>query len=291
MAPDAGDIELALIQSPDLGDPGKNLERHEQLVRQAADEGAELVCLQELFRTDYFPREEDQALFDRAEPIPGETTDRLGELADELGLVIVAPVFEERTAGVYHNSAAVIDRDGSIAGVYRKTHIPHDPNFFEKYYFTPGEEGPLVVDTAVGRIGVLICWDQWFPEAARLAALEGADVVLYPTCIGHADADEDVAEEQREAWMLAQRAHALANEVYVAAANRVGREPSINFWGASFVAGPFGDVVAQAPVGEEHVLAATLDLERIEDTRKAWPFLRDRRPALYGDLTRRLVDD
>jgi N-carbamoylputrescine amidase len=291
MAPDAGDIELALIQSPDLGDPGKNLERHEQLVRQAADEGAELVCLQELFRTDYFPREEDQALFDRAEPIPGETTDRLGELADELGLVIVAPVFEERTAGVYHNSAAVIDRDGSIAGVYRKTHLPHDPNFFEKYYFTPGEEGPLVVDTAVGRIGVLICWDQWFPEAARLAALEGADVVLYPTCIGHADADEDVAEEQREAWMLAQRAHALANEVYVAAANRVGRESPINFWGASFVAGPFGDVVAQAPVGEEHVLAATLDLERIEDTRKAWPFLRDRRPDLYGDLTRRLVDD
>jgi N-carbamoylputrescine amidase len=288
---DEGPIELALIQSPDTGDPDKNLERHAQLVRDAVDEGAELVCLQELFRTDYFPRREDPELYDLAEPIPGPTTDRMGSLADELDTVIVAPVFEERAAGIYHNSAVVLDADGSIAGRYRKTHIPHDPNFFEKYYFTPGEAGPIVVDTAVGRIGVMICWDQWFPEPARLAALEGAELLLYPTCIGHSEADEDVHEDQREAWMLAQRAHALHNEMYVAAANRVGHEPPIEFWGASFVAGPFGDVVEQAPVGEEHVLRATLDRDRIESTRQAWPFLRDRRPDLYEGLTRRLIDE
>jgi N-carbamoylputrescine amidase len=291
MASDAGEIELALIQSPDRGDPSKNLERHEQLVREAVEQGAELVCLQELFRTEYLPRVEDPDRFDWAEEIPGETTDRLGALANELDVVIVAPIFEERTPGVYHNSAAVIEQDGSIAGVYRKTHIPHDPNFFEKYYFTPGDEGPLVVETSAGTIGLMICWDQWFPEPARLAALEGADVILYPTCIGHADADEDVAEDQREAWLLAQRAHALANEVYVAAANRVGREAPITFWGASFVAGPFGKVHEQAPVGEEHVLHATLDLDRSQQMRKTWPFLRDRRPDLYEGLTRRLLDD
>lgn len=282
---------LSLIQAADTGDPDKNLEHHAQLVQEAAQAGADVVCLQELFRTDYFPQREDARQFDLAEPIPGPSTDRLSQLAEDLGIVIVAPIFEERSPGIYHNSAAVLDADGTIAGVYRKAHIPHDPNFFEKFYFTPGGEGPLVVDTHAGRLGVLICWDQWFPEAARLAALQGAEILLYPTCIGHADADEDVAEEQREAWMLAQRAHALANEIFVAAANRVGPEGDVSFWGASFVAGPFGDIVQQAPVGEEHVLTTSLGLDRIGETRKAWPFLRDRRTDLYGDLTRRLIDD
>lgn len=286
-------LTLGLTQARDLGDPSKNLERHEELVRQAADQGADVVCLQELFRTSYIPQVEDPERFDLAEPIPGETTDRMGELAAELGVVVVAPIFERRTSGVYHNSAAVIDADGSLAGTYRKMHIPHDPNFYEKFYFTPGdadEDGFRVFDTAVGRIGVLICWDQWFPEGARLTAMKGADLVLYPTCIGHAEADEDVYEEQLEAWQVAQRAHALANGTFVAAANRVGREGTITFWGRSFVADPFGRVVAQAPFNEEHVLVHELDLERIEATRRAWPFLRDRRPDAYGAITKRLDD-
>lgn len=288
-----GSITVGLTQARDLGDPTKNLEHHEDLICEAAEDGAELVCLQELFRTEYVTRVEDQERFDWAEPVPGETTDRLGELAAELGVVVIAPVFERRAAGVYHNTAAVIDADGSLLGTYRKMHIPHDPNFYEKYYFTPGdpeEDGFRVFDTAAGKIGVLICWDQWFPEGARLTALQGADLLLYPTCIGHAEADEDVWERQREAWMLAQRAHALANGVYVAAANRVGREGTIEFWGSSFVADPFGEVVAQAPTGEEHVLVHELDLDRIEATRRAWPFLRDRRPEAYGDITKRLRD-
>jgi N-carbamoylputrescine amidase len=283
-------MRIGLTQARDRGTAAKNLELHESLVRQAAP-AADVVCLQELFKTDYFPKTEDQSLLDLAEPVPGETTERMGELADELDTVLVVPIFEKRAPGVYHNSAVVIDADGSIAGTYRKAHIPHDPNFYEKYYFTPGDEGPLVVDTQAGRIGVGICWDQWFPETARLAALEGADVLFYPTCIGHADADEEVYESQHEAWQLSMRAHALHNELYVGAANRVGREANVTFWGASFVAGPFGDVVDEAPMGEECVLTAELDLDRIEQTRNAWPFLRDRRPDVYGDLTRRLVDD
>lgn len=294
MAPEHGTLTLGLTQAPDLGDPEKNLERHEQLVRQAADRGAELVCLQELFKTRYLPQVEDPALFDHAEPIPGPTTDRFGELAAELGVVIVAPIFEQRAAGIYHNSAAVLDADGSLLGTYRKMHIPHDPNFYEKYYFTPGdadEDGFRVFDTAAGRIGVLVCWDQWFPEGARLTALKGADLLLYPTCIGHAEADADVQEEQLEAWQLAQRAHALANGTYVAAANRVGQEGTITFWGRSFVADPFGRVVAEAPFNEEHVLVAEIDLDEIERTRRAWPFLRDRRPDAYGPIASRLLDD
>lgn len=293
MAADEGTIELGLVQARDAGSREKNLERAEGFVREAAEEGAEVVCLQELFTTSYVPRVEDPDRFDLAEPIPGETTDRMAELADMLDTVIVAPVFERRTAGIYHNSAAVLDADGSLSGTYRKMHIPHDPNFYEKYYFTPGdpdEDGFRVFDTAAGSIGVLVCWDQWFPEAARATALKGADVLLYPTCIGHAEADEAVHEEQIDAWTTAQRAHALANGTYVAAANRVGREGSLTFWGRSFVADPFGRVTAQAPFNEEHVLVETLDLEAIEETRRAWPFLRDRRPEAYGDLGTRYQD-
>ncbi len=287
------EVRLALTQARDKGDPEKNLEHHERLIQDAAEQGAEIVCLQEMFRTSYIPQVQDPDRFELAEPIPGETTDRLQALAEDLGVVLVAPLFEKRAPGIHHNSAAVIDADGSLLGTYRKMHIPHDPNFYEKYYFTPGdaeEDGFRVFDTAAGRIGVLICWDQWFPEGARLTALQDADVLLYPTCIGHADADEDVHEQQLEAWQLAQRAHALANGVFVAAANRVGREGALTFWGRSFVADPFGRVQAQAPFNEEHVLVETLELDRIEETRNAWPFLRDRRPDAYGDITKRMID-
>ncbi len=288
-APDT--VTVALTQARDLGDPTKNLEHHLELVRQASDQGAGVVCLQELFRTAYFPQTEDPALFDLAEPIPGPTTEAMGELAAELGIVIIAPIFERRAAGIYHNSAAVIDADGSLLGAYRKMHIPHDPGFFEKYYFTPGDQGFRTFDTAVGRIGVLVCWDQWFPEGARLAALQGARVLFYPTCIGYGDADEAVWHEQREAWQLAQRAHALANGVYVAAANRVGREGNITFWGSSFVADPFGRRSAQAPADDEAILVEELDMSRIEQTRRAWPFLRDRRVDAYAGLGERFIDD
>ncbi len=294
MAARDGEIRLGLIQAPDLGDPAKNLEHHASLVRQAAEEGAEIVCLQELFRTSYIPQVEEIERFDLAEEIPGETTDRLSELAAELGVVIVAPIFEKRAPGVYHNSAAVIDADGTLLGTYRKMHIPHDPNFYEKYYFTPGDadqDGFKVFDTQAGRLGVLICWDQWFPEAARLTAMKGADVIVYPTCIGHAEQDAEEHEEQLDAWQTAQRAHALANGTYVAAANRVGTEDAITFWGRSFVADPMGRIVAEAPFDEEHVLVTTLDLDETEATRRAWPFLRDRRPDAYDEITKRLIDE
>jgi N-carbamoylputrescine amidase len=288
-----GTIRLGLVQQADAGTREKNLERAEGLVREAAEQGAEVVCLQELFATGYVPLVEDPDRFGLAEPVPGATTDRMGELADALDTVIVAPVFEERAPGVYHNTACVLDADGSLAGRYRKMHIPHDPNFHEKYYFTPGdpdEDGFGTVDTAAGRLGVLVCWDQWFPEGARATALDGADVLLYPTCIGHSDADEDVHEAQLDAWRTVQRAHAIANGTYVAAANRVGREGPVTFWGESFVAGPLGQVEARAPFDEEHVLVHELDLDRAEGTRKAWPFLRDRRPEAYEGLLSRYRD-
>lgn len=284
-------VKVGLVQARDLGDPEKNLEHHVARIREAAEAGAEIVCLQELFRTAYFCQAEDPGLFDLAEPVPGPTTDRMGALAAELGVVLIVPVFERRAAGIYHNAAVVFDADGTELGTYRKMHIPHDPNFYEKYYFTPGDLGFRTFDTRFGRIGVLICWDQWFPEGARLTALQGAEVLFYPTCIGHSDEDQEHAVRQQDAWMLAQRAHALANGVYVCAANRVGREDAITFWGGSFVADPFGHVAAQAPNGEEHVLVTELDLSLIEPTRRGWPFLRDRRTDAYGDLTKRFLDE
>ncbi len=286
-------LRLALTQAKDQGDPTKNLEHHEHLIQQAAHQDAHVVCLQELFKTRYFPQHQDERFFDHAEPIPGETTDRLSHLATEHDLVIFAPLFEERAPGIYHNTAAIIDTDGTIQGTYRKMHIPHDPNFYEKYYFTPGDtQDPFpVFDTAHGRIGVMICWDQWFPEPARIMTLKDADVILYPTCIGHAEADQAVHEDQQEAWQLAQRAHALANGTYVAAANRTGPEGTLTFWGKSFIADPFGRITAQAPYNQEHVLVEPLDLSLKQDTRRAWPFLRDRRPEAYDSVTKRHITD
>ena len=280
-------LRIALVQQRSDGD-GDPLARAERTIREAARDGARLVCLQELFRTPYFPRSEDAANFDLAEPADGETAQRLGALAAELRVVVVAPIFERRGAGLYHNSALVLDADGSLAGHYRKMHVPDDPGFQEKFYFAPGDLGFRAFDTAAGRIGVLICWDQWFPEAARLVALDGADLLLYPTAIGWDD-DEPAAEReaQLESWLLVQRAHAVANGLFVAAANRVGREGRTTFWGRSFACDPQGRLLAQAPADAERVLLADCDLARVEERRRAWPYLRDRRPDAYADLSKR----
>jgi N-carbamoylputrescine amidase len=279
---------IALVQQRAHRDPERNLERAEAAVREAAERGAVLVCLQELFRTEYFPQEERPECFDVAEPIPGPSTEHMSKLASELGLVLVVPVFERRAAGVYHNSAVVIDASGETAGIYRKMHIPDDPGFYEKFYFAPGDGGFETFETAVGRIAALICWDQWFPEAARLAGLDGAELLLFPTAIGWVDADDrEVQAAQREAWITVQRAHAIANGIFVAAANRVGREREISFYGSSFVCDPGGRILAQSPADREDVLVVDCDLGLIEEQRRAWPFLRDRRIDAYGDLLKR----
>jgi len=281
-------LKLGLVQLAASEDPEANLEQTEDAVRRAAAQGAQLVCLQELFRTRYFAQAEDAERFDLAEPVSGPTVQRFADLARELGLVVILPLFERRAAGVYHNSALVIDADGTPAGLYRKMHIPDDPLYYEKFYFTPGDNGFFAVDTAVGRIGVLICWDQWFPEAARLTALDGAEILFYPTAIGWLDGESDAENRaQREAWMTAQRAHSIANGVFVAAANRVGREGSLQFWGSSFVSDPQGIVLAQASDRAEEVLVVDCDLRRVEQLRREWPFLRDRRIDAYGDLLAR----
>ena len=278
---------VALVQQR-VGEAADSLGRAENAIREAASLGARIVCLQELFRTRYFPRSEDVANFDLAEEADGETAQKLGWLAAELGLVIVAPIFERRAAGVYHNSALVFDADGSPAGHYRKMHVPDDPGFHEKFYFAPGDLGFRAFDTAAGRVGVLICWDQWFPEAARLIALDGAEILFYPTAIGWADAEPDSERAaQLESWQVVQRAHAVANGVFVAAANRVGREGDLTFWGSSFVCDPQGRVLAGASIDAEQVLVVDCDLARIEEQRRAWPYLRDRRVDAYADLTRR----
>lgn len=289
---------VALIQMAAGVDSEVNLDRAASRIREASQRGARLVCLPELFRTQYFCQREDVKLFDLAESIPGPTTTRLGEIARELKLVIIAPVFEQRAPGVYHNSAAVIDATGRIAGVYRKMHIPDDPAYYEKFYFTPGDLGFYAFNTAVGRVGTLICWDQWYPEAARLASLHGASALLYPTAIGwHPHEKERHGAAQLDAWRTIQRAHAIANGVYVAAVNRVGHEkpadsgPGIEFWGSSFVVDPFGVVTAEASTDREEILVAEVDPQRIEDVRRSWPFLRDRRVDAYEGLSRRLFDD
>jgi len=288
---------VGLVQMAVSGDPGENLEKGVDRVREAARRGAEVVCLPELFRTRYFCQREDTAFFDLAESVPGPTTGALSRAAGESGVVVVAPVFERRAAGVYHNSLAVIDADGTVVGVYRKMHIPDDPSYYEKFYFAPGDLGFPAFDTRVGRIGALICWDQWYPEAARLSALAGAAVLFYPTAIGwHPHEKEAHGRQQQDAWRTVQRGHAVANGLYVAAVNRVGHEvpgdggAGIEFWGSSFVCDPQGVVLAEATTDREEILLAEVDLDRLEDVRRNWPFLRDRRIDAYGGITRRFLD-
>jgi N-carbamoylputrescine amidase len=297
-----GKYKVGLVQMSMGPDPEANFAAALGHVRTAAGRGAQIVCLPELFRAQYFCQREELALFDLAEAIPGPSTERLGALARELGVSIVASLFERRAAGLYHNTAVTLGADGAIAGVYRKMHIPDDPLYYEKYYFTPGDLGFQAVDTAAGRVGVLVCWDQWYPEGARLTALKGAEVLFYPTAIGWHPAEKaEYGTAQYDAWQTIQRAHAIANGVYVVGVNRVGMEhgdvlgnratgPGLEFWGGSFVADPFGRVIAKASHEHEEVLVAEIDPALIEETRRNWPFLRDRRIDAYGGITRRFLD-
>jgi N-carbamoylputrescine amidase len=274
-----------------------NLDKAVARVREAAAAGATVVCLPELYRSPYFCQREDTRLFDLAETVPGPSTEALGRAAREAGVVVVVPLFERRAPGLFHNSAAIIDADGSIRGLYRKMHIPDDPAFYEKFYFTPGDLGFRAFDTRAGRIGTLICWDQWYPEGARLTALQGAIVIFYPTAIGwHPHEKVEFGAGQRDAWRTVQRGHAIANGLYVAVVNRVGHEtppeggPGLEFWGSSFVADPFGVVVAEGSLDKEEIVLAKVDVARIEEVRRNWPFLRDRRIDAYGGLDRRFLD-
>jgi N-carbamoylputrescine amidase len=289
-------FKLGLVQMRCTPDPARNLARAIEMVRQAATRGAAIVCLPELFRSQYFCQTEDHANFDLAESIPGPSTEALGQVAAELGVVIVASLFERRAAGLYHNTAVIIDGDGKSVGKYRKMHIPDDPLYYEKFYFTPGDLGFSATDTAVGRVGTLVCWDQWYPEGARLTALAGADVLFYPTAIGwHPGEKAEFGAAQADAWKTMQRSHAIANGVYVAAVNRVGHEGpaagGIEFWGGSFVADPFGVVLAEASRDAEEVLVVTCDRQHQETVRRHWPFLRDRRIDAYGAITKRFIDE
>lgn len=293
---------IGIVQQP-CGDADvrANVERAVSHVRAAAGRGAQIVCLPEMFNSPYFCKIEAQERFNIAEPIPGPTVERMQSLAKELGVVIVVPIFERRAPGLYHNSAAIVDADGSLLGVYRKMHIPDDPLYFEKFYFTPGDAGGpnggfKVWDTKFARIGVLICWDQWYPEAARITSLMGAEVLFYPTAIGWHPKEKAVfGEAQADAWRTTQRAHAIANGVYVASPNRIGLEPEpgtdgIEFFGRSFITDPFGRIIADGPTGETAVLVAELDRFAMEDTRRHWPFLRDRRIDAYGPILNRWID-
>src|SRR5438105_331158 len=286
---------VGLVQMSCGPEPAANLEKGVRKIAEAARGGAQIVCLQELFRSQYFCQRQDPSVFDLAEPIPGPSTEQLAQVARETEAVVVASLFERRAPGVYHNTAAVFDADGTLLGLYRKMHIPDDPLYFEKYYFTPGDLGFRAFDTRYGRIGVLVCWDQWFPEGARLTALQGAQILFYPTAIGwHPRERVAFGAAQFEAWQLIQRSHALANGVYVAAVNRVGHEgpaeAGLEFWGGSFVSDPFGGVIKQASQDKEEVLIVPCDLRRLEEVRRNWPFLRDRRIDAYGGLSRRLID-
>jgi N-carbamoylputrescine amidase len=290
------ECRVGIVQMRCTADGNTNLEAAIDGIRDAVRQGAEIVCLPELFRSLYFCQTEDHACFDLAEPIPGPTTKALSPIAKELQVVVVASIFERRSQGLFHNSAVVIDADGSIAGRYRKMHIPDDPLFFEKFYFTPGDLGFQAVDCRIGKIGVLICWDQWFPEAARLTALKGAEILFYPTAIGWHPAEKaEFGRAQHDSWELIQRSHAVANGCYVVAVNRTGHEGAaddgIEFWGQSFIADTNGQVLARASVSEPDTLVVPVDMAKIEMTRTHWPFFRDRRIDAYGDLTRRFIDD
>ena len=276
-----------------------NRQRLGEKIKKLAHEGAELIVLQELHNGLYFCQTEDVNVFDQAESIPGPSTEFYGHLAKELGVVIVTSLFERRAPGLYHNTAVVMEKDGTIAGMYRKMHIPDDPGYYEKFYFTPGDLGFQPIDTSVGRLGVLVCWDQWYPEAARLMALQGAEMLIYPTAIGYDPNDtKDEQERQRMAWQTVQRGHAVANGLPVVTVNRVGLEPDpsqqtngIQFWGTSFVAGPQGELLFEAPKDQEVVTVVDVDMQRSEQVRRWWPFLRDRRIDHYGDITRRFIDE
>lgn len=289
---------VGLVQMSVTTDSGENLKKAVSKIEEAARSGAKVVCLPELFRSRYFCQKEDIRHFDLAEPVPGQTTEALSKTAVRMGVVIIAPIFEHRASGVYHNSAAVIDTDGKIAGLYRKMHIPDDPSYYEKFYFTPGDLGFNAFNTHAGRIGTLICWDQWYPEAARLTALCGAVVLFYPTAIGwHPHEKKTHGKAQHDAWRTVQRGHAIANGIYVAAVNRVGYErpadggEGIEFWGSSFIADPQGIIIAEASVDREEILLGKVDLNHIEEVRRNWPFLRDRRIDAYAGINRRFIDE
>ena len=289
---------IGLIQMACTPDPKINLDQGIKKIEDAARRGASHICLPELFRSQYFCQQEDAALFDLAESVPGPTTNALGRIAKEKKVTIIVPVFERRTVGIYHNSVVVMNEAGEIAGLYRKMHVPDDPAYYEKFYFTPGDRGFQAIKTSQATIGPLICWDQWYPEAARLTALEGAQILYFPTAIGwHPIEKQQEGAAQREAWMTIQRSHAIANGVFVVAVNRVGHEipagggDGIEFWGSSFVCDPFGVMLAQASVEKEEVLLVDIDLGRIEMVRRHWPFLRDRRIDAYGGITKRLLDE
>jgi len=290
-------FRVGLVQMSMSPRSEENVDKAAARVHEAAGQGAEVVCLPELYRSPYFCQKEDAALFDLAEPVPGPSTEALGRAAKEAGVAVVVPIFERRAAGLYHNSAVVIDADGRVAGLYRKMHIPDDPLFYEKFYFTPGDLGFQAFDVAPGRIGTLICWDQWYPEGARLTALRGAAVLFYPTAIGwHPKEKDEHGADQHSAWQTIQRSHAIANGVYVAVVNRVGHEvppeggDGLEFWGTTFLADPFGVVVAEASVDREEIVVGEVSLPRIEEVRRNWPFLRDRRIDAYGGIERRFLD-
>jgi N-carbamoylputrescine amidase len=290
-------FKVGLVQMSMSADPGANLDKAAARVEEAASEGAEVVCLPELYRSPYFCQREDAALFDLAEPVPGPSTERLSAVAKKAGVAVVVPIFEKRAPGLYHNSAVVLDADGKTAGLYRKMHIPDDPAFYEKFYFAPGDLGFQAFETRFGKVGTLICWDQWYPEGARLTALRGAAVLFYPTAIGwHPHEKEQHGAQQRDAWRTVQRGHAIANGCYVAAVNRVGHEPGppggagLQFWGTSFLCDPFGVVVAEASTDREEILVGEIDLSRIEEVRRGWPFLRDRRIDAYAGIEKRFLE-
>ena len=300
--PSALNFRIGLVQMRCTPDPDENLDRAADWVRRAAQQGAQIVCLPELFRAQYFCQREDIALFDLAEPIPGPSTERLGAVAREEKVTVIASLFERRAPGLYHNTAATIGADGAVISLYRKMHIPDDPLYYEKFYFTPGDLGYRAVDTAVGRVGTLVCWDQWYPEGARITALQGANVLFYPTAIGwHPYEKAEHGPSQYDAWVTIQRSHAIANGVYVAAPNRVGMEhgdirgnriegPGLEFWGGSFIADPFGRVIAKASHDAEEIVVAEVDLHALEEQRRNWPFLRDRRIDSYGPIVHRFLD-
>ena len=291
-------MKVGIIQHSCTADVTRNIDRLIDSIRNAAQQGAELIVLQELHNSLYFCQTENTELFDLAETIPGPSTETFGKIARELGVVIVTSLFEKRAVGLYHNTAVVLEKDGSIAGIYRKMHIPDDPAYYEKFYFTPGDLGFHPIDTSVGRLGVQVCWDQWYPEGARLMALQGAELLIYPTAIGYESSDiPEEQERQREAWTTVQRGHAVANGLPVIAVNRTGHEPDpsgqtqgIPFWGSSFVAGPQGEILYRAPQNEEVVKVIDIDMRRSENVRRWWPFLRDRRIEEFAGLTKRFID-
>jgi N-carbamoylputrescine amidase len=295
MKSDNNKANVALIQMSCSKDPRENLDKALARIEEAARQGAHIVSTQELFRSQYFCQSEDHGNFALAEPIPGPSTEALAKLAAARGIVIIGSLFEKRAPGVYHNTAVVVDRDGALIGIYRKMHIPDDPLYYEKFYFTPGDLGFKSFSTSYGKVGTLVCWDQWYPEGARLTALAGAQILFYPTAIGwHPGEMEEYGERQHSSWETIQRAHAIANGVYVAVANRVGHEGDpnggIQFWGQSFIADPSGQIIAKAGVEEEQILMAECDFGKIDVQRTHWPFLRDRRIDAYQDITKRLID-